>query len=268
MNDSESIHNTRAGNSGNVTLFLGLFLLLLAFFIMLMSMSNFEETKSQRVMESLTATFSDLTTPVTNPASFLSKSGDTLSPEAFQQLMSGVFSAAVAVDRTEIIQPGRAMRVDLRANELFVVNKSVIRDTRLDLIDRIASSLGASPEGYRFEISFLIGVSLSHEGTMPVEQTLEARRAGSFARTAIAHGAPPASVSVGIASGNPKEVSIYFYVREEESERLQLGLPAVGNSTYDDTDADESEAIKEVPSVPADSGASISLPLAPGVTEQ
>ena len=227
MNDFESVHTARVGGSSTITLFLGLFLLVLAFFIVLVSISTIEETKSQEVMDSLTSTFADLTAPATDPTDFSSKSGQVLSPEAFQQHISGVFTTSVAVDKVEIVQPGRVMRVDLRTHELFVVDKPEVRNTRLDLLDRITGSLSASPPGFRFEMSFLIGSVLSEDDTLPVEQSLDAKRAGVFARTMIARGAPPTSISVGVVPGNPLDVSIYFYVREEEAARLQFELPVV-----------------------------------------
>ena len=261
MNDFESVHTARAGGSNTITLFLGLFLLILAFFIVLVSISTIEETKSKEVMDSLTSTFADLTAPATDPTDFSSKSGEFLSPESFQQLVTGVFSAAVAVDRVEIVQPGRVMRVDLRAHELFVVNKPDVRDTRLELMDRITGALSASPPGYRFEMAFLIGSALSTDDTLPIEQNLESRRAGSFARTAIGRGAPPVSISVGVVPGDPKTVSIYFYVREEDAARLQFSAPEIDDFRYDDPEEDGPTPTDQGTESSNDQGPGVSVPL-------
>jgi hypothetical protein len=234
MDDFDSVHAARVGGTSTVTLFLGLFLLVLAFFIILVSISTIQETKSREVMDSLTSTFADLAGPVTDPTDFASKQGEVLSADDFQQHITGVFSTAFTVDRVVVVQPGRIMRVDFQARTLFVDGKPEIRNIRLEFMDRVMSSLSASPPGYRFEMAFLIGSPLSDSNNLPVTETLELARAGAFARKAIERGAPPHAVSVGVIPGKSSDVTIYFYVREEAAARLQFDLPVEQGFQYDD----------------------------------
>lgn len=235
MDDFSSVHAARVGGPSTVTLFLGLFLLVLAFFIILVSISTVEETKSREVMDSLTSTFADLAAPVTDPTNFDSKQGEVLSPEAFQQRITGVFSTAITVDKVEVVQPGSVMRVDFQAHELFVADTPEIRSIRMDLIDRIVTSLSSPQPGVRFEMAFLIGSLPSGDKMLPVVQTLEVARAGAFARQIIERGGPPHTISVGVILGNPSDISVYFYVRDEESARLQFEQPAGSQGfRYDD----------------------------------
>ncbi len=247
MDDFNSVHAARVGGASTVTLFLGLFLLVLAFFIILVSISTVEETKSREVMDSLTSTFADLAAPVTDPTDFASKQGEVLSPDAFQQRITGVFSTAIAVDHVEVVQPGRIMRVNFQAHELFVPEKSDIRSNRTELVDRIMGSLSANPPGYRFEMAFLIGSPSSNGDMLPVTQTLELSRAGSFARKAIERGAPPHSVSVGVVPGKSTDVSIYFYVRKEASARLQFDVPVDESFSYDEEELQEEPSLEPAP---------------------
>ena len=236
MDDFDSVHATRAGGTSTVTLFLGLFLLVLAFFIILVSISTIEETKSKEVMDSLTSTFADLVGPVTDPTDFSSNQGEVLSPDAFQQHITGVFSTSIAIDRIEVVQPGRVMRVDFQAHELFEDGKAEVRSIRTNLLDRTMGSLSANPPGFRFEMAFLIGSPLSDDNNLPVIPTLELARAGAFARKVIERGAPPHAVSEGIIPGKPTDVSLYFYVREESAARLQFDLPIGEELIYDDSE--------------------------------
>lgn len=235
MNDFERIATSRGGGGNAITLFLGLFLLVLAFFILLVSISTIENVKSKEVMNSLTSTFSDLVTPVTDPTDFVSMQGEILSPEVFQDRIAGVFSANVAVDHIRVIQPGRVMRIDLQALELFVDGSANIRPGHIDLIDRIVASLSANPKGIRYEMAFLIGSTMPDSIDLPTSQTLEISRAGNFARILIERGAPPNAISVGIRDGAATDVTIHFYTRDEDLARLNFGKEesAKKEITYD-----------------------------------
>lgn len=236
MNDFERMATAKGGGGNAITLFLGLFLLVLAFFILLVSISTIENVKSKEVMNSLTSTFSDLVTPVTDPTDFVSMQGEILSPEVFQERIASVFSTDIAVDRIRVIQPGRVMRVDLQALELFVDRTATIRPGHNGLIDRIVASLSANPKGIRYEMAFLIGSTTPESVDLPTSQTLEISRAGNFARTLIERGAPPNAISVGIRDGAATDITIHFYTRDEDLARLNFEkeLPAKKEITYDD----------------------------------
>lgn len=238
MNDFEHMATAKTGGSHSIALFLGLFLLILAFFILLVSISTIENVKSKEVMNSLTSTFADLVPPVTDPTKFTSMHGEVLAPEAFQESITGVFSTAVNVDRIKVVQPGRVMRVDLQAHELFEEEKSTVRPARMEMIDRIVASLSANPKNLRFEMAFLMGSTIDGDDSLPTTQTLPMARAGAFARTIIERGAPPDTISVGIRPGNPSDVTIHFYVRDEELARLdfELDQPVKGVSYGDEAE--------------------------------
>jgi hypothetical protein len=213
----DQFENSQDFDDGNRTtiLFLGLFLLILAFFILLVSISTIEDVKSKEVMESLTSTFADVAKPVTDPVDFLSKSGETLGPEAFLSVVEGVFTTAVKIDKVQMVQPGRLMVIRLHARELFADDKIDVRPTRYDLIDRIVSSLAAKPEGIKFEMVFLMGSSFLEDSDMPVDESIEMERVGSFLRLSIERDADPATLSGGIMPGDPSDITIKFYVHGE-----------------------------------------------------
>ena len=73
------------GKSQSIFLFLSLFLLVFAFFIVLVSISTLEEVKSNAVKDSLTSTFTTVLPPSTDPTEFTSKDGDFLAGQQFQE---------------------------------------------------------------------------------------------------------------------------------------------------------------------------------------
>ena len=140
-----------------VPVFLGLFLLVLAFFIMLVSISTFEQVKSSQVMDSLTSTFTTVLPPTSDPVDFNAKDGDILAGEAFQEQITSIFSTAIQVEKIEVVQPGRLMRLQMRVNALYLDGQTTVREDQYPLLDRIVAVLSNRPPGLRQDMEVIIG---------------------------------------------------------------------------------------------------------------
>ncbi|MEQ8322598.1 MAG: flagellar motor protein MotB [Rhodospirillales bacterium] len=216
-----------------VPVFLGLFLLVLAFFIMLVSISTFEKVKSNAVMDSLSSTFTTVLPPTSDPTAFNAKDGDIIAGEAFQEQVTSLFSTAVQIEKIEVVQPGRLMRLYMPASALFKADEPAVRDDMLPLLDRIVATLSNRPPGLRQDMEVVVGTPLTGNFYLPVQQGIDMARAGELARTMIGRGAPPDSVSVGVKSGDPGNISIWFWVRgiEETEVRFENALDEMRKRT-------------------------------------
>lgn len=208
--------------TGTTIVLLSLFLLILAFFIVLVAISTFEETKSKAVINSLTSTFATYSDTVAKPTDFTSKDGDVLGRQEFQERVTGIFSTAFQVAKVEIVQPGRLMRVTMPTSAMFVDGENRVRPGVLPFFDRITASLGSPAPGLKFDMEFVIGTAYGEDGIMAVEETLEMARAGAFAREMTSRGAPPGSISIGLVPQvadqvGPGQVTLRFYVRTRDS---------------------------------------------------
>ena len=214
-----------------VPVFLGLFLLVLAFFIMLVSISTFEEVKSSAVMDSLTSTFTTVLPPTSDPVDFNAKDGDILAGEAFQEQITSIFSTAIQVEKIEVVQPGRLMRLQMRVNVLYLDGQTTVREDQYPLFDRIVAVLSNRPPGLRQDMEVIIGSRVTEGISLPVGQTLEMSRIGEMARLMVSRGAPPDSISVGIKPGDPNEINLWFWVRgvQETAVRFEEAMEAAKN---------------------------------------
>ena len=213
----------KEGGSNTVALFLGLYLVVLAFFILLVTMSTLEESKSKKVMDSLSSTFTSIMPPSADLQTFKSKDGDVLAGQEFQQQVTGIFATALGIDKVKTVQPGRQMRLMLQSDALFFDNEARIRPAMYPLLDRTVAALSNRPAGLRFDLEFVVGTATAEDGkTMPVEQTLEVLRAGAFARAMNERGIPPDSLSVGMRPGHVGEIVIWFYTRDIEASKLRF----------------------------------------------
>ena len=224
MEDMDTQIAPEEGAVDNTTaLFLGLYLVVLAFFILLVTISTLEETKSKKVMDSLSSTFTSIVPPSADLQSFKAKDGDVLAGQEFQQQVTGIFATELGIDKVETVQPGRQMRLLMPADSIFFQGEARIRPAMFPLLDRTVAALSNRPAGLRFDLEFVIGTPTLADGkTMPVAQTLEIARAGAFARAMFDRGIPPDSVSVGMRPGHLGETVIWFYTRDIEVDKLRF----------------------------------------------
>lgn len=211
------------GGKHTIALFLGLYLVVLAFFILLVTISTLEETKSKKVMDSLSSAFTSIVPPSADLRSFKAKDGDVLAGQEFQQQITGIFATELGIDQVETVQPGRQMRLLLASDGLFFEGEDRIRPAMYPLLDRTVAALSNRPAGLRYDLEFVIGTPTAADGkTMPTEETLEVKRAGAFAKAMNERGIPPDSLSVGMRPGHENEIVIWFYTRDIEADRLRF----------------------------------------------
>jgi hypothetical protein len=222
--------------SSNTALFLCIFLLILAFFILLVSVSTHQDIKGTAVMDSLSLAFKSVLPPSPELSKFLSKDGAVLSGAPLQSQVSELFTTAIKVVQVKTVQPGKLMRIVLRSKALFLDGDTQIRPGQFALLDRIVASLSGRPPGLHYEMQFVIGSRYTSDKTLPVGQTLEMKRASAFVQEMLARGAPPDSLSIGMEPGDPEESTIWFNVRSPDEILLKplppepIDLPAVPES--------------------------------------
>ena len=111
-------------SSGNTTpvFFLSLFLLILAFFILLVSITTFEDVKSQAVMDSLTSTFATVLTISSDPTQFLAKDENVFAGQQFQDQISDIFLTAIPVAKVELVQPDNKLHATFPIDSMFAAD--------------------------------------------------------------------------------------------------------------------------------------------------
>lgn len=207
---SEFIAPTPTREEGNKTgtLFLSLFLLILAFFIVLVSISRVQDSKTNAVKQSLGTTFTKIMD--SSVSDFTVKDSDDPAGKEFQEEITTIFTTHLQVAKVEIVQPGSLMVARMPISAFFQDDGTKINPNVFEFLDRTVAILGSRPPGTHFDMQFIIGVP---EGLIPIEQTTELGQLGNFAREILSRGAPPDSISVGLYPGEPEQITIRYYVR-------------------------------------------------------
>lgn len=217
MNGMEQEARQPVGLGGARSLFLALYLVLLAFFIALISLSTFEDQRTRAVVDSLWATFAGprATLPETG---FPSRSGRVVAPA--RQMMAEVgplFQTDIPAAQITERAAGEVLEVMLSAKALFEDDGPGLRPGRERLVDGIAAALAAAPGGLTRVMEALVTTGDASSAPLPEAGDLSLRRAAELGRVFLARGAPPNTLRVGVAPGPLSQVILTFRIAPPEA---------------------------------------------------
>jgi hypothetical protein len=228
--EDPTLHGWAGTRHASLSLFLALYLMLLAFFIALIAHSTFEEKRSIRALESLNATFQRFAS--SSLGRFTGDAGTVVDEaRAFRTTARGLFEAAIPAAKVEDIGRGALLEVTLPTESLFEPGAATVRRAHLRLLDRLVAAMGAPPDGYRYIMEFVTSSDYSTGETARTGETLALARAGSLARTMVARGAAPGLVVAGVTTrdaAGPDEAFFRFSLVEMEGTRLDWSGPIAG----------------------------------------
>lgn len=217
--------HAEVGRDPNLVGLLSLQLLLLAFFILLSTISTFDESRVRSVLGSVQQAFSDYSGKSERDDSAMQ--ADAIVLAAIADEVQGVLSTALQLDRIERVGEGDIL-FDLPADALFVAGSAQLAPGRADVLRRIVIALDRRPAGYRYELDALVGRAVAPGGAddaVPLP-TLGIDRAGALARAFADAGAMPSALSAGLASGADGKLRFVIRLTQEPRPNGLFGTAA------------------------------------------
>jgi flagellar motor protein MotB len=197
---------------------LSLYLLLLAFFVVLNSIARVDEARSKAVSGSLNSTFASRGTLADESKLLTSSLGNVIADAALLSNIGKLVRTELALAKVSIIRPGRVLEISVPSASIFVSGRAAIDPLRRPLIDRVAGTLTSPPSGVRYDVEILNGISRHDE--------LAVARSAYFASVFENAGIPERNVIAGVEQGAPGEVLLRFYVNPRKEMPLAFGAEA------------------------------------------
>jgi len=201
---------------------LSLYLLLLAFFVILFNASRFDQGKANALGESLTTAFRTAGKPTRSPLPHTSQVGHIPGDQLLLGRMGDLVKTEIAVAEIRTMRAGRLMRVRIPANELFEPGTTGIRTDREHFVRELALLLGTRPPGRRHKVEARIGSGWITPDQLKDSVPLPVGQAASLAEVLIANGALSGTISAGIEPEAEGRVTLVYRVdpeyRPEEAE--------------------------------------------------
>jgi hypothetical protein len=209
----QAIKSTPPNNSGNL-IFLSLFLLLLAFFILLNALATIEETKARKVLTSVATTFRSVVDSKTDAQILISDLGPT--PQAYEVLdaLQQLWITSAPIAKVEKLTRGQIMEMTLPVNELFLGGQAILRADREPLFDRTSLLLGLAAGGGATEVQIILGVTRDQAVLSTPEGRLAVNRVGNLAAAFIDHETPEDRIIIGVRECDPKTLRVRFEIRD------------------------------------------------------
>lgn len=213
--------------NGSVMVFLSLYLLLLAFFILLNTISQREQRRSEMAIGSVAATFrAPLPTEVVDLTTSTGR-GVLEAADPFHREIKRVFEKTLPIDASKVFSSGNVMRIIVPANDVFRQGSSSFRPEIAVLLGGIADGVSTRETGVRFEVEMIVKDGDSVPEITGEQLPLPLRRAGAFARWMRGAGVSAQSIVAGVGPGERNEIQFSFYARETERDRVTFTKLAV-----------------------------------------
>lgn len=196
------------------TLLLALFLVVLAFFIVMVSYATVDGDRSDRVMRSLTATFQGLRAADALPRPAGSAEGDALALRALEADLGTVFATRLGLDKVEIAVVGRALELAVTEDVLFHRGGTRLREAQLGVLDAIVTGVSKRLAGRPYTVTLRVAASdagdRSPESSAPADlglhrAALSLGRAAMTARALVTRGLPAPAVAVAVDPAAPDD---------------------------------------------------------------
>lgn len=200
-------------SDGTIFPFLSLYLLLLAFFIMLNAISHTRDERVALAVNSVKETFQNYSPPSREFLDTAANPDTMIAAEAFLDDIRNVFSAQLKQVNFQQKTDGTLLRALVPAEDIFERRSERLLPSTAGLLDAIAVGLGTSRMGTRREVEVVIGSGDRLPEVQALGKNLELRRASALARGLRARGVDGKSVAAGLRPGDSEIVQLTFYVR-------------------------------------------------------
>ncbi len=196
-------------------LFVSLYMLLLAFFILLNSVSERQPKRVEQVMGSLQATFRG------QPAASWGKGQvAVVTDESYVRLVQ-IFRSELPLARPQASKAGKVMRFVAPTDAVFEKSSSRIRINLRPVLKGISAALKYPEQGMRREVEFIVGVRRRPTNGRP-ETDLAIARAAAMAEAMRTGGTAPERIHTGIRPAARDVVAFTFFVRPEQASKLDF----------------------------------------------
>lgn len=207
---SLSRQTTREPDKGaSQPLFLSLFLLLLAFFILLNALSTIEPGRSNRVLESVQRSF---------PSAFRARLGDSVLEadpgqvigEATRARIGAIFQQVLPVARVTVEPDGNPIYVSAPVVRVYSTGAGGITPVGERLATSLAPLLASPPPGSVLELDILFSAAATQRGSARVAR---GRAVADLVDGFVRFGIEPTLMAAGLEPGQSDTVRFVFRTR-------------------------------------------------------
>lgn len=216
------LSSDRTQQSTTLVQVLSLYLLLLAFFVVLYNHSRVEDAKRKAVFGSLQATFTEEGARNVDPVILYEDSAEALGADTFKRDFGNLVRTEIPVASVKIFKQGRQLQAQFPTAVLFDDGRAAIRPDGERMLSRVAAEISRSPQGVKYELSIQVGSRWLDNAALGGTPPLAIARASALAKAIERHGSPQGAVASGVDQGHDGFTTMSFYLRPANERTLQF----------------------------------------------
>jgi|TARA_R110002096_G_scaffold435927_1_gene664304 hypothetical protein len=204
------------------SLFVSLYLIILAFFMVLNSISNQSQTKVKSATDSVSRAFDN---PFAPEADFIdvSEADDSQLPnDEFYEQLQGVFASLIGFDKKFPTQGGNVIRVEFNQSDVYEEQSSVFRPDQEAFFFQLSRFLQSESIGTVREIEYIVYTGDNFPSGPEYWLDTSILRSGAIIKKMTSMGVRPDQLSMGVAPGDADLLKISFTIRNEATSRQNL----------------------------------------------
>lgn len=209
--------------SGDTTsLFVSLYLIILAFFMVLNSISNQSQTKVKSATDSVSRAFDN---PYAPEADFIdvSEQEDPSQPnDEFYEQLQGVFASLIGFEGRFPTKGGNVIRIEFSQSDIYYEESSEFREDQNAFFFQLSRFLKNEDYGTIREIDYIIYTGENFPSGPEYWQDTHILRSGAFVQKLNEMGVRENQLSMGVATGEDDLLKISFFIRNEVTSRQNL----------------------------------------------
>ena len=208
----------RKSSDHNLLATLSLFLLILAFFILLNALSQLETDRTRMVIESVNEAFRGRIVSTRSVAPHPAAVGQLDDGQVLVKTIEQLFQNTIPAVETAVSADASTLRLDLAASALFRRDRVALRRGRELLFERVAEALlDHGKRGRYFEVDLLHGIPAAREATVAEAggRSLEIGRVSALVRLLEQQGIAPERLAAGILPDQPADVQVQIRIYDE-----------------------------------------------------
>lgn len=214
----------------NIMASLSLYLIILAFFIMMTTISQREGSRTQGVIASISSSFKDFPKTTLIALETADQGAGEEAAPGFEKSIEELFETAFPLAEVEISETFERIEVILPLDEMFAPGGTGIQGRHAPLLDRLADLLAYEMTGQIHEVEALLSppapsnADAADGDAVDGDALLTVDRAGALARELTARGVSAAAIAIGIEQRDPGKLRLLFASRTIEPFDIQANV--------------------------------------------
>lgn len=208
------------------SLFVSLYLVILAFFILLNSISKIQEKRSEEAITSVRDTFSNVRNDSLIPIiKSITQSGGEIALKSYYAPIKKIAQEAVTLVDARIIEFGNTMQITIPTDSFFIEGEKFINPAQHGFMKNLSAELQKITGNEKIVVEFVINYDQAKDGK------LEISRAGEFASALMELGVDQHSIFIGLSpKDDTKKFTLTFNAQiiqaPEQKEKIIDKKPA------------------------------------------